>query len=73
MKSFTEEHRFFLDHSFRELRDFGELGRSLRQRGKELEVLINIWIPEGEHSDEIMAFSRKEREESKPSAEVRVN
>jgi hypothetical protein len=74
MKSFTEEHRFFLNHSFRELRDFGELGRSLQQMGKELEVFINIWIPEGEHSDEIMAFAHEERgEEAQPSAGVRIN
>jgi len=73
-KSFTEDHRFFLNHSLRELRDFGELGRSLQQAGKDLEVYINVWIPEGEYSDEIMAFAHEEREEEgEPSAEVRVN
>lgn len=73
-KSFTEDHRFFLNHSLRELRDFGELGRSLQQMGKELEVFIHIWIPDGEYSDEIMAFAHEEREEEgEPSAEVRVN
>jgi hypothetical protein len=74
MKSFTADHRFFLNHSFRELRDFGELGRSLQQMRRELEVFIHIWTPDGEYSDEIMAFAHKEREEEgEPSAEVRVN
>jgi hypothetical protein len=74
VKSFTEDHRFFLNHSLRELRDFGELGRSLQQTGQELEVLINIWTPEGEDSDEVMAFATEEREEEgKLSTEARVN
>ena len=71
MKSFTEEHRFFLAQSLRELREFGELGRIIQQMEKDLEVYIKISIPEGEHSDEIMASAHEERaDEDEPSAKV---
>jgi hypothetical protein len=60
LESFKEEqHRFLLQASLQEIRDFGELGRSLRDAKQDLSVDIHIWTNQGQHEDddEIMKFA----------------
>jgi len=54
-----QKHRLLLDASLRELRDFGELGRSLEQANEKLRVWIQIWAPYGVQDAEILKFSSK--------------
>jgi hypothetical protein len=58
---------FFLRHSFRELRDFGELGRRMEPDEKKLKVDINIFIPDGEYSPEILAFAAQQEKQVQTS------
>ena len=48
-----EEHHLLTECSLQELRDFGELARSLRDKKQELHVNIHIW----EYDDEVLAFA----------------
>ena len=43
----NERYRFFLDHSLRELREFGELGYAVQSTGRRMKVSIHIWAPYG--------------------------
>jgi len=52
-----DRHRVLLRCSLRELRDFGELGRSLRLTKKKPTVTINIWSPDG-YAEEVIQFAR---------------
>ncbi len=46
----------FLWHAFVELREFGELGVKMQRTHDNLRVDINIFTPDGEYDDEILAF-----------------
>jgi len=56
----VKDHRFLIQASLQEIRDFGELGRSLRDANEDLSVEIHIYNPQRQHDDdEILQFAAK--------------
>jgi hypothetical protein len=52
LESFKEkDHRFLIQASLREIRAFGELGRSVRGAKQDMSVDIHILTNQGQHED----------------------